>query len=226
MIPTFLVAIHGSRGSFDPAAGPMMALVEVEDGPDQVLVDRERDRCRVERTPARRDLDKWSSPVGLILAARRGVWGLSIVEDRYLGDTAGPPDLARSARRPECLRAPREPVPSYGRYLRASVPADLCSCLRCRDLVIVRRSPWGGRPVALAAPGRLYRKCLRCLPWRSGCQGPGLAAVEHGRDCPAFRLGEAVPIPTGRRSRGLLLAQLVRRLHRRDRSRIGEGGPA
>lgn len=210
---SFIVAIYGTTPSVHPAAGEMMALVQVEAGADQVLVDRERNRVRIERTPGSRDLEKWCSPTGLILAARRGVWGLSIVEDHY-SVGAGPLPITRTSRWPSrpSGRASREVIPSRLEYPRATIPEDVCSCLRCRDLVIARRSRWCGVVVKLAAPGRLFRRILATASALSGCQGPGAAHVIHGVDCAAYRLEDSGPLLRGRRSRGLLLGQLIRAL--------------
>jgi hypothetical protein len=208
-VSEFAIAIFGYPPSFGHSAGPMMCLVRARVG--EVLVDRERNRCRIDSTPAVRDLDKWSSPVGLILAARRGECGLSIVEDHYRGSPPPPFRRDLGSTRARC-RAPREPSPVRGRFARASIPGDLCSCLRCRDLVIARRDEATGRPAGYTAPGRLWPGAIRCLDWLSGCQGPGAAAVRHGIDCASFDLARASPIVPHRRRRSGLLGQLLRRL--------------
>lgn len=205
-----LIIIRGARPSFRESAGEVMARIEVEGWDSEYLLDRERERVRIEAIPTTRDLEKWISPCGLLSAARHRFWGLRVVEDRY--PTANPPPIPRSGIEPKRPRAPRDPIRPRGLYLRAEFPRDVCTCLRCRDVVIVRRDPRSGRPIRLGAPGGWWPRVVAALDWfggMSGVQGPGAAGVEHGRECLAWDLSRPGPIPRGRRRRAMLLDQLL-----------------
>jgi hypothetical protein len=201
-MPELSIQIFGPSLSLDPSAGDLVAIVEAEGGTDSYLLDPERGRIRLEPIPSSRDGDKWLSTGGLILAARLKLWGLSLRLD-------GVPDPSRPERpgkaRKRRGKAPvsfwdlsedRDPSRSSKVDLesvqRAYVPRDVCSCIRCRDLIIARRDRRSGNAILSGLSQRFYRRIRWYLERRVGklpeCVGRSDPRYNHGVDCPSFDL--------------------------------------
>jgi hypothetical protein len=176
-VPDSLIRLYGDRPSFDPKAGPLVGLVEVEGA---YLFDRERCRCRIEALPGT-ELEKWTSPVGVLLLARRGWWGLKA--------------------RLDTLPVPLDRVDAIhleDRYRRPFLPRDLASCPRCGSAVVLHRSRHGSG-FRMVTPSRRLASSAAALLKSSGLfgfvaqtiRGKGRkAGRDHSLDCyglPIFR---------------------------------------
>jgi hypothetical protein len=186
-MPEIAIRLYGDPPSFDPKYGPLTAMIEVEGGTSAYLLDRERGRARIAAFPGC-ERDRWTTAVGLLLAARRGWWGLSARIDLIPRPPEPPPapiDFERGTRRPR-------------------LPRDLASCPRCGLLVVVQRSR-SGDGFRLATPTRrLARRAAEVLaasgifPFllASTCKGRGkVAGRSHAADC--FALPALLPFKAG-----------------------------
>jgi hypothetical protein len=182
-MPEIAIRLYGDPPTFDAKAGPLTALIEVEGGTSGYLLDRERGRARVAAFPGC-ERDRWTTPVGLLLAARRGWWGLSTRIDLILR----PPALAP------------EPIDFERGTKRPRLPRDLASCPRCGLLVAVERGR-SGEGFRLATPTRrLARRAAEVLAAAGifpfvltlTCKGRGKrAGRSHAADC--FALPTMLP---------------------------------
>jgi hypothetical protein len=191
-MPEIAIRLYGPIPSFDPKAGPLTGLVEVEGGTSSYLVDRERERCRLDSIPGP-EMNCWTSPVGVLLIARRGWWGLRALMDKLPVpfDPVVMIDFEEDVRRP---------------YL----PRDLASCPRCGSTVILQRSRKGSGCRIVTPSRRLARAAAKLLEKRGlfgflsdSIRGRGhKAGRDHGADCyrfPLFRIfRESPPAPKKR----------------------------
>lgn len=186
------IVLYGWSPSFDPKAGPATAIVATAGGERSCLVDRERGRCRIGAIPGPVP-DQWTSPRGLLMAARSGRWGLSVVEDRL-------PDPARSADSP----SRSEDAPGPATWRRHHLPRDACSCPRCGRIVAVRRRR-ASDAIEVVTPSRwLFSRIAAILGRPAPPIGPARAGVAHA--CSVLPFGPAAPpglatVGPGRRGR-------------------------
>lgn len=135
-----LVTLHGPKASLNYRCGEVVAEVEVP-FVGHPAVDFERNRLKLDALggPER---DRWVSGGGLLLVARSGWWGVTLVSDLL----------------PQPPEARLEPVAlePADRLRKSILPRDLASCPRCKTLVVIRRDRsgrgyWIGRPTKRVA---------------------------------------------------------------------------
>jgi hypothetical protein len=192
-VPEIAIALYGDPPSFDRRTGRLTALIEVEGGTDRYLVDQERNRCRIDSFPGR-DLDRWTTPGGVLLAARRGWWGLTLRLDLIPHPT---------------VLQWRSTLVIHRAFQRPHLPRDLASCPTCRRLVVIERErerPGDGFRLVtpswrLAASARAVMISVGLMPFVvESAKGRGRKAGRvHGLDCydlPLFRpFAEPKPRP-------------------------------
>lgn len=172
-MPEIAIRLYGQRPSFDAKAGPLTVLIEVEGGTSGYLFDRERERCRIASFPGT-ERDKWTGPVGVLLAARRGWLGLSIRLDVIpipSQESTLELDLDRDFRRPH-------------------LPRDLASCPRCGMLVILERARKGNGVRVVTPTRRLARRAEQVMqsdalfPFATASRGRGRkTGLDHDYHC-------------------------------------------
>lgn len=190
-MPEIEIDLFGFGPSFRPGDGPVMARVAIDGEPGDVLIDPERGRCRVEAFGGR-DLDRWTSAGGILMAARSGWWGFRVIED-HLPDPTPQDD---------------PPGPAVPGRKRPHLPRDLASCPWCGSVVVLARDR-SGAGFGLVTPSvRLFRR-IKALYRSSGelfpiaGRGKGRRGGRpHSVDCcplPVFRpFPEPAPKKRGR----------------------------
>lgn len=190
MASRLAIVLHGATASLDPRKGEPSAIVALACERGDVLLDLERNRARLARIPGT-DLDKWVSGSGILLLARLGWWGCSMIDDLLPRPEVG--------RDPGASRADRK---------RPFLPRDLASCPACHRLVILARDR-KGRGFGLVTPSRRLASQARQAMRAAGLM-PFLVSEQLGRgrkanrphdlDCCTLPLFRFNPLPAaGRR---------------------------